>query len=187
LSARAASSILPEKRGTGRPAGQDRDASERRHDLLEKLDVLAADTGGAEGKTGEVPSGPRQALREARLDGIVDDDHDDGDRCRRLADRLVLPQSRRDDHVDAQMRQLGRKAGRLLGVTRGKAAFDPDVLAVHPPERAQTVEEGQPLWRQRARGVRADREQPDVRSPRRGLRAHRAHRPAEQGEDRRDA
>jgi hypothetical protein len=122
----------------------------------------------------------RQALSEARLDRIVDHDHHHRNRRRRLAQRLVLPQPRRDDHVDAELYELCREAGHLLGVTAGEAALDPDVLTVLPPEGAQALEEGLPPGRQRVRGVGADREEADGRASCRGLRVDAARRPAEQ-------
>jgi hypothetical protein len=78
----------------------------RWHGFAEQLHVFFADPRGAEGEARNVSARSRQALDEPCLHGIIDDDHDDGNRPSGLASRPILPQSRRDDHIHAKLHQL---------------------------------------------------------------------------------
>src|SRR5712691_6483583 len=152
---------LLEKPGRHRPACHDGHALYRWHGLAEQLDVLLADPRGTEGEARDVSARSRQALYEPGLHGIVDDDHDDGNRPCGLANRLILPQPRRDDHVHAKLYQLVGHSRHALRFSGGEATLDHDVLPFDVSEGAEAVEKCQPLWGWWARRVAANGQEAD--------------------------
>src|SRR6202022_4279002 len=102
--------------------------------LSEEFDPLATKFPTTDRQSGDVPTGPSEALDESSLYDVARSPHDDGNRRRHLSCRHRGLRTRHDDHVDLQPDEFSRQLWeRSHGSVRG-SVLDREVLAFHISE-----------------------------------------------------
>jgi hypothetical protein len=100
------------------------DAARSGHRFLEQLKTLGAELlGQLEGQTSDVPAGSREALREARADG-VSHGPDDRDRRSRALGRLCHDGPHCQQDVDIRAEQLVEHTREPVRLPLGEAVLD---------------------------------------------------------------
>ena len=122
--------------------------------LLEQLQLFGDDfQAGAAGHPCDVPARPREARDEPGANRIANGNHDDGDRLGGVLGCRHSLRPKRYDEVHLEPDQFGRQVGQPAEPTLRISIFDNNIVALNPPELAQTlperVEQGRPIGRGR--------------------------------------
>src|SRR5262245_33227642 len=119
--------------------GEDRHAPQLGSDCLEQLQSFAKNVrADAESYPCDIPARARQARDEAELIGKADTRHDDGDGRRGILGGQRRGRWSGDEDVDLEPYQLGGEVGQPFEFPLGEASVDDDVLALDPPELAES-------------------------------------------------
>jgi len=116
---------------------EDGEARNLWHDLQEHFQSFPAQVGVLCRQPRDVPTRAPEARDESCAHRVSELCHDDGDRARRLFGRQARWRARRDDNVDLERNQLGRKTGKPVGFPLSKSRFKGDVLSFQVAQLAQ--------------------------------------------------
>jgi hypothetical protein len=108
---------------------------------------------GVAGHSCDVPARAREARDEPGANRIANGNHDDGDRLGGVLGCRHSLRPKRYDEVHLEPDQLGRQVGQPADPTLRISIVDNNIVALNPPELAQTlperVEQGRPIGRGR--------------------------------------
>jgi hypothetical protein len=102
----------------------------RKH-LLEQLEPFPGQLTGESGDSGDIATGPRQAVHKTSRDWILGGDDDNGNRLGgllRCTDRRL---SSKDEEIDLQLHEFSYKVGGTLCVFLWVAMVDKDIFALY--------------------------------------------------------
>jgi hypothetical protein len=128
--------------GSGRGIPEDGDTGELGDALLKQPQPLLGEIGHVQKGACDIATRPRQAGRVTLLHGITFKvDGDDRDGLRGLLRRLEGGWPSRENDRHRELDQLGCEGGEALGIPRGKALLNPEVLPRHIADVLQPVQE----------------------------------------------
>jgi len=120
----------------------DSDSGRPGHGFLQRRQTLADQFGTHAAQSGDVAAWAGKASDETALDRIVDVDHDDGNRCRRLLGREGRLRDRCDEDIDPETYQLSRKEAKPLVVSGfRRTGLDGDVPSLHVAKLVESLAE----------------------------------------------
>lgn len=146
------------------------------NDLLQKLQLFAADLGIESRQSGNVSAGSSQAGDKPVGDGIAIEPHDDWNCARRFPGRGSSRRAAAHDEVYLEVNQLGCEARQPIGFAFRGTVLDDNVLSLHVPKVAEALPECADAGGVGCQGSSAQEAYPrDFRLLRRGYRASTEH------------
>ncbi len=111
------------------------------NDFLEQFQPFASQLRAHLGQSRDVAPGSRQALDEPTSDRVARNHHDDRNCPAGIPGSHSLGSRGTDDKVNLETYEIGCENRERIATTLRIAIFDADILALNPPEVAQTQPE----------------------------------------------